>query len=737
MPESNGDIEAENEHEPHSTQDIPVDGGEDELRDVDQGSQDLAQHDISAQNSSLTSNGSQHSKSSQSLFKKIPAFNQLFAKQNKVNCLCKRCGELQLTVELSRLVGHVRKCNKLDKVEKRYYIDMYNTTVTKKLKSSQSEDHILNELWAKVMAENNFSLVCVESQSFKNFFRRSTPNWKYASRKTFSSDYIPAISNIIRDELSSLVKYHGDDFVSLEFDHWKDINGRSFLGIVFTFLSGKRYLVSLDDVSTEGHFARRIVPYVTRAIGSLSPTAINSITSDSASSCQLARELIVANVDFERIIQHRCVAHLINRMGNMFTATKNTKKTLIWASRMTALVAKSTLLSGLLREQGCKKPKKAVKTRWFSTINMVSSLLEAKEVLLESARRLPKDQQVDWMQNEARWLLMVRIERAMRPLMDCIAVAEREDGSLGESVSALLKYARALFTSDWKDPLILEAISSFLAYFGPRKLGVDEFGLMLAAYATDRRNKCDFLTEEGLDLISSTLTSISMKTGYKSSNFTKTLLEEFISYSVLTGEYSKDQPEEQTALQWWLGIRASTSLKPIAIRLARLRSSSANIERTFSTIKWIQGSRRTNLSADTLVHLTRIKIFEGDCNLTDIDLPVETEQELEDQQIPDHDDDESLLELQATDNEAPEACQHQLYQDRSRPGLLSDELQWIYDSFTEFIDFSKVNKPLGSAINIDKEMSEEDRDKLVRDSSETRRKLRDQLHSQCSQRSTA
>lgn len=46
------------------------------------------------------------------------------------------------------------------------------------------------------------------------------------------------------------------------------------------------------------------------------------------------------------------------------------------------------------------------------------------------------------------------------------------------------------------------------------------------------------------------------------------------------------------------------------MRLAHLRSSSANIERTFSALRCIQGSWRMNLSVDTKIHVTRLKIAD-------------------------------------------------------------------------------------------------------------------------------
>lgn len=151
----------------------------------------------------------------------------------------------------------------------------------------------------------------------------------------------------------------------------------------------------------------------------------------------------------------------------------------------------------------------------------------------------------------------------MRPLANCIAVAERSTGSLGEAVSSLLVYAKGLILGDWSEPLFVAAITAFVEYFGPNKLGLDEFGLMLAAYVLDRRNKCDYISEEGLDLVFETLTTIALNSGGSFSHG-QVLQREFASFCTLKGEFSKDQPADQSAIDWWKNISSCRSLRYIA-----------------------------------------------------------------------------------------------------------------------------------------------------------------------------
>lgn len=106
-----------------------------------------------------------------------------------------------------------------------------------------------------------------------------------------------------------------DDYcLSIEFDHWSDKGNRSLLGVVSSYTNGSRYLVSLEDVSLKGHSADAIVDSLKAIIAKLPASKINAFVSDSASSWKAARERLVDVLD-GHYIQHRCFAHIPNRMG--------------------------------------------------------------------------------------------------------------------------------------------------------------------------------------------------------------------------------------------------------------------------------------------------------------------------------------------------------------------------------------------------------------------------------------
>jgi len=222
---------------------------------------------------------------------------------------------------------------------------------------------------------------------------------------------------------------------------------------------------------------------------------------------------------------------------------------------------------------------------------MIERILDLKELILDGSLV----QREEWITDASYWSNLVRALSVLTPLLKCIAVAEGETSTVGETVKPLLEFARTLFCSDWSEPLTVEGVSSFLKYFGPKKVGREEFTLLLSTYVLDRRNKSDIITEEGLDLAFEAILDAAKKNECSFQAINEALGQEYANYCNQEGMFSKKQPLTQFSYDWWCSMCGWSILKPLAMRLSRLTLSSGNIEKTFSTLKWFQGSRRGNL----------------------------------------------------------------------------------------------------------------------------------------------
>lgn len=403
--------------------------------------------------------------------------------------------------------------------------------------------------------------------------------------------------------------------MTVMFDHWEDANHRSFLGVIATQSNGKRFLLDLRDVSLKGHFADVSVKELVEILQDLPKRAINSIVSDSASACKKAREDFVNITQFKHVIHHRCLAHLMNLIGTKVSSNNvPISATIKQAMKATSIISNSIYWQNYLKSLSISRPQTACPVRWYSTVTMISALTDLESVILEKI--VPGvDETKSEILSSLDWAHLREILGILKPLCECIGQVERQDISLGEAIKCILDYAKQLFNDGtanieeesrtFPTPVMVAARKAFLFYFNENKLGRDELGLYIAAYTLDRRYKLDFLTEDAIELAFEAISRISIKSGATVEQIQKSLFLEFNHYRTFEPPFTASN---EIPISWW-SERASTSpLSCIGLRIANLKASSANIERTFSTLKYIQGDYRLNLGRETLLHSARIKI---------------------------------------------------------------------------------------------------------------------------------
>lgn len=617
-----------------------------------------------------------------SSFKKFPELGRYFKKRrlskDKIETTCQACSKQMHTQEIKRLISHASRCGCVTEEDKEY--------LTKRLSlyyCDSRENRQINLLWAKVIVENNIPMSCVTSNSFKKFVATACPSWKPSSRHRLTSTYIASLSQDIKTKFLKEQEAK-NSYLSVEFDHWLDANNRSLLGVVMSYDRGSRYICDLIDVSIEGHSTSVIVEKIVASLEQINPSSVNAFVSDSASSCKLAREELVKLPQFRHALQHRCLAHLTNRIGDSGAKSNELSTVLKWASRLASTVSNSPSLTAKIRVAGKTRVKPFCQVRWYSQVDMVESLVAAKDVIVEELSRSSNTEHRELVKRSAPWKGLERALEVIRPIAHCIAITERNDSSLGQGFRALLDLGRALFESDWHDTFNLSTITAYLTYVCPKKLNNAEFGLLIAAYALDPRYALEYLTVDGQVLALETLTNIAISCGCSSEDIKNKLAPQFEAYTSSLAP-SNRRITNQKAVDWWRTQSDSGALRAIAIKLTSLKSSSANIERTFSTLKYIQGSNRLRLSLKTLIDIARIKVSMLSREKLDRDMketaeivpaigPLVTDEVSEDQEDLDDTNVHSVM---------PAAVNH-------HPELLERKYQRNYEEFCRYIDFSVV-----------------------------------------------
>lgn len=566
--------------------------------------------------SQLTESSSQESLSSSEKNSTYPlskVFTKLgWTKGKNLKLKCNYCGYKITTNNRSTWMNHALSCQEITRADPNLKMEIQAESQQSNLRWSRRKNFDLqaNLSMTKMLIENRAAMRMVESPWFRNWVSLLNPEHKIANRKEISEKYVPLISEEAYKSFLSYVKRAQDYDLSIEFDHWTDNVRRSFLAAVSTASDGSRFLLSLTDVSKEGHSSDTTVEVLTKILEKVPYRKINSIVSDSASACKLAREKMVASDrQMSHVIEHRCIPHFLNLIGQRYCQLDG--RVIDDANELSKILNRDISFLSSMREVKARRIPQASDHRWYSKVNMLEGLVESKDAILQclnvDPNRRDRHRTLNLLYEQDFWSRVHAAISVLKPLTDCIALAEASECSLGEATKALLEYARKLFSSG-QEATSIRAINAFLSYFNANKLGVSEMGLMLASYALDRRNKLDYLTEEGATFILRTLFTIARRTGITDDDIKAALVPEFERFCAQRGVSSRIPDHDEAARIWW-SRQPDSKLKTLAIRLGNLRASSANTERFLSVAKGFQGDHRTNYSTDTLLDLVRSNIY--------------------------------------------------------------------------------------------------------------------------------
>lgn len=635
--------------------------GDDELSD--QSNQSLnntsSDNDISSQSSSLLEKSARF---------EDPIMNTIFTCKQALNTqkytsTCNGCDAKIKTREVKRLKNHYFTCPSRDE---KIVADLKSRSSA--TPPSASDD--LNILFAKVIAENNLPFNLLESISWKEFIKRGIPSWRCYSRKKYASVLIPELAKQAQDVFMSSINAGYNFQVTIEFDGWESAQRESYLGILLTKSNGQHFLHSLIDTSSIKHTGENLSALLTENLKSIPKGAINALVSDSASNCKLARKLFLQQDGYKQVIHHRCWAHQLNNLGNHISDNEPLKDIIDWAMRLTSAISRNIVFLSRIREAKESRPQYPSNVRWYSLVDMIEKLIIIRETL-ETSIDLFKDDAKQMIEDENNWQVLENSQILFRRIADCIAIAERESGSLSETVKVILELGRWLFAANWNDSVTLQAISSYLQYVGiesnkpdrSRQYNEernDEFGLLLACYLLDHRYKQNYVTDDGKAIAYAKIMQIANDMGMTRDIIMTRLKKELVSFSRNEDEYNDAEFDSNlSAIDWWSKFGKGGYLKSIAIRLASLKASSGNIERTFSSIRQIQGLNRLSFNLETLIALTQLRVYKSEAKS--------------------HGD---LREI----NEEYQPNDH-------RPELLGPKARELYHEFKKFVDFALRNRP--------------------------------------------
>lgn len=169
-------------------------------------------------------------------------------------------------------------------------------------------------------------------------------------------------------------------------------------------------------------------------------------------------------------------------------------------------------------------------------------------------------------------------------------------------------------------------------------------------------------------------------------------------------------------MKWWTGRLDDGMLLPrVALRIAHLKAYAADMERTFSTIKGIQGSSRLSFLQSTLVDIARLKILYNE-TLNDDELD-----ELDQSTLTSDDQQSQNTSMNSSTSSQNDSSTVTEFQDQ--PNWLENQevkIKKCYQAFFQYFDFSITHEGTKQSQQTSTEVSDD--------------QIRDYVKSVCEQR---
>lgn len=250
--------------------------------------------------------------------KKVPSLNEVYeiipnGRGSHRMSQCRGCDKTYSTNEIDRLVAHTKVCKETRADKKRRVSLDYQACID----SNDAKGILLT----KMIVENNVSIRFVESKSFLNFAKSLSRHYRPPTRVHISDRFIPQLSRKVESNFVRKIQREKKPILSIEFDHWTDANRRSLLGVIATCVNGNRFVCDVREENL--HTTSMIVDALKQSLSKIPSGTINAFISDSASSRISARRMMTSEPQYKHVIHHRCIAHLLNRLGGHLSDSKH------------------------------------------------------------------------------------------------------------------------------------------------------------------------------------------------------------------------------------------------------------------------------------------------------------------------------------------------------------------------------------------------------------------------------
>lgn len=439
-----------------------------------------------------------------------------------------------------------------------------------------------------------------EHPLWEELFHKLRPAYKLPTRKVLSTTLLEKEFLLVKEQIEKNIESSVN--LNLALDGWSNIRNEGILN--FIVYTPNPYFYSFVETKRNRHTSEYLLSEIVQIIEKLGPEKFLVLISDNASNMLKCGRLL--NEKYPHIIWIGCMAHTLHLIINDILKCDTANKLFNCCVEIIKTIRNSQLLTAEFKQLNIEKNIQSslhlpVKTRWGSYLECLNSLVITKTILQtmainEDAIKTFKNHKQTLLDDQF-WSNLENFRSLLKPVVNWITYLEGDYNTIHVVHSAFLEIEKIL---EQFLPLTLSTTEADLIKqkFKDRRLSALK-SIHLAACLLDPRSQGLIMSAE--EQIESCEAIYRIGQNMNSID-DQNVMVELGMYRSREGLWGREfvwkavENEKLSALLWWKTFYQNTELGKLAIRILSVPSTSASVERSFSTFSFIHDKKRHKLN---------------------------------------------------------------------------------------------------------------------------------------------
>lgn len=446
-------------------------------------------------------------------------------------------------------------------------------------------------------------LSMLEHPLWKEALHHLNPDYAPPNRKQMSTNLLDSEFNDTKNRIESAIS--NAKVLHLAADGWSNIRNEGILNIfVFT---PRPFFYSFVDTKANRHTAEYLMSEIAKVIDKLGPEKFMSIITDNAANMKRCGKLLEEK--YPNVMWNGCLAHTLHLHVSDVLKIKIISEFVLKIIKVIKTIKKSQVLTASFKQIANERDIKVslhlpVKTRWASYSQCLNAFLISKLVLqnmvvnVSNIDILLARNHKQMILDEEFWHKTKKLRDFLNPITTWITFLEGDYGSVHKVHECFIEINANLDSNEANDILGSTELNNLKEKIKDRR----ETALKPIHYAAcilDPSNKGKALTSseniDGCEVIMKLAELIDTET---SSDVFLELSQYKSQEGLWNKQFINDMATKLEPAAWWNNFFGQTKLGQIANKILTVPSTSAAVERSFSTFGNIHTTKRNKLTTD-------------------------------------------------------------------------------------------------------------------------------------------